>query len=93
MDMVTREAKIGPDGNLHLLTFAESYMERSKGKDLKSLPPQPMCVDVINTETYKLIRSIDIDAGVTSFAVLDKNRMVYIYVDEAAEVVFKCIEY
>jgi hypothetical protein len=93
MDMVTREAKIGPDGNLYLLTFAESYMERSKGKDLTSLPPQPMRMDVIDTETYKLIRSIDIDAGVTSFAVLDKDRMVYIYVDDAAEVVFKCIEY
>jgi len=93
MDMVTREAKIGPDGNLYLLTFAESYMERSRGKDLKSLPPQPMRVDMIDTETYKLLRSIDIDAGVTSFAVLHKNRLVYIYVDEAAEVVFKCIEY
>jgi hypothetical protein len=93
MDMVTREAKIGPDGNLYLLTFAESYMERSKGKDLKSLPPQPMRVDVVDTGTYKLIRSIDIDAGAISFAVLDKNRLVYIYVDDAAEVVFKCIEY
>jgi hypothetical protein len=93
MDMVTREAKIGPDGNLYLLTFAESYMERSKGKDVMSLPPQPMRVDVIDTETYKLVRSIDIDAGTTSFAVLDKNRLVYIYVDDAGEVVFKCIEY
>lgn len=93
MDMVTREAKIGPDGNLYLLTFAESYMRRSKGRDLTSLPPQPMRVDVIDTETYKPVRSIDIDAGATSFAVLDKNRMVYIYVDDAAEVVLKCIEY
>ena len=93
MDMVTREAKIGPDGNLYLLTFSESYMERSKGKDVMSLPPHPMRVDVIDTETYKLIRSIDIDAGATSFAVLDRNRLVFIYVDDAAEVVFKCIEY
>lgn len=93
MDMVTREAKIGPDGNLYLLTFAESYMERSKGKDFKSIPPHPMRVDVIDTETYKMMRSIGIDAGATSFAVLDKNRLVYIYVDDAAEVVFKCIEF
>jgi hypothetical protein len=93
MDMVTREAKIGPDGNLYLLTFAESYMERSKGKNLKELPPLPMRVDVIDTETYKPVRSIDIDAGATSFAVLDKDRLVYIYIDDAAEVILKCVEY
>ena len=93
MDMVTREAKIGLDGNLYLLTFAESYMERSKGKDVMSLPPHPMRVDVIDTGTYKSVRSIDIDAGATSFSVLDKNRLVFIYVDDAGEVVFKCIEY
>ena len=93
MDMVTKEAKIGPDGNLYLLTFVESYMERSKGKDVMSLPPHPMQVDVIHTGTYKSVRSIDIDAGATSFSVLDKNRLVFIYVDDAGEVVFKCIEY
>ncbi len=93
MDMVTREAKIGPDRNLYLLTFAESYMKRSEGKDVRSLPPHPMRVDVIDIENYKLVRSIDIDAGTTSFAVLDKNRLVYIYVDDAGEVVLKCIEY
>jgi len=93
MDMVTKEAKIGPDGNLYLLTFAESYMERSKGKDVMSLPPHPMRVDMIDIETYKSVLSIDIDAGATSFAVMEKNRLVYIYVDEAGEVIFKCIEY
>jgi hypothetical protein len=93
MDMVTREAKIGSDGNLYLLTYTESFMERSKGKDFTSLPPQPMRVDVIDTETYKSIRNIDIDAGATSFAVMNDNRLVYIYVDDAAEVILKCIEY
>jgi hypothetical protein len=93
MDMVTRESKIGPDGNLYLLTFAESYMQRSKGKDVMSLPPQPMRVDVIDTETYKPIQNLEIDAGATSFAVLEKSRLVYIYVDDAGEVVFKCIAY
>jgi len=93
MDMVTREAKIGPDGNLYLLTFAESYMKRSEGKDARSLPPHPMRVDVIDPESYKLVRSIDIDAGTTSFAVPGKNRLVYIYVDDAGEVVLKCVEY
>jgi hypothetical protein len=68
-------------------------MERSKGKDVRSLPPHPMRVDVIDPETYKSVRSIDIDSGATSFAVLEKNRLVYIYVDDAGQVVFKCIEY
>jgi hypothetical protein len=93
MDMVTREAKIGLDGNLYLLTFVESYMERSKGKDAMSLPPPPMRVDVIDTKTYKLVRNIDIDAGATSFAVMDNNRLVYIYIDDAGDVVLKCIDY
>ena len=93
MDMVTKEAKIGPDGNLYLLTFAESFMERSKGKDVRKLPPQPMRVDVIDPENYKLIHSIDIDAGTASFAVMNNNRLAYIYVDDAGEVVLKCVEY
>jgi hypothetical protein len=93
MDMVTKEAKIGPDGNLYLLTFAESHMERAKGKDIRNLPPPPMRVDVIDTKNYESVRSIDIDAGATSFAVMDKNRLVFIYVDDGGEVFFKCIEY
>jgi hypothetical protein len=68
-------------------------MDRSKGKDFTSLPPHPIRMDVIDTKTYKPVRSIDIDAGTTSFAVLDKNRLIYIYVDDVGEVVLKCIGY
>ena len=52
-----------------------------------------MRVDVLDSQSYKLIKSIDIDAGATSFALMEKNRMVFIFVDDAGEVVLKCIEY
>ncbi|MDH5742901.1 MAG: 6-bladed beta-propeller [Candidatus Aminicenantes bacterium] len=93
MDMVTKDAKIGPDGHLYLLTFKESYMKRSKEKDVDSPPPPPMRVDVIDTQTHKLLRSIDIDAGARSFSVLDKNRLVYVYEDNEGELFLKCIQY
>lgn len=93
MDMITQDAEIGPDGNLYLLTFTESFMKRAKKEDLDSLPPIKMRVDVIDTKTYKLIRSIDIDGGARCFGLLDKNRLVYAYEDSEGELFLKCIEY
>ena len=93
MDMITQDAEIGPDGNLYLLTFIESYMRRSKQEDRDSLPPLQMRIDIIDTETYKLIRSFDIDGGARCFGLLDKNRLVYAYEDSEGELVLKCIEF
>jgi DNA-binding beta-propeller fold protein YncE len=93
MDMITHDAEIGPDGSLYLLTFTESYMRRSKQEDRDSLPPLQMRIDVIDTETQKLIRSFDIDGGARCFAVLDKNRLVYAFEDSEGELYLKCIEY
>lgn len=93
MDMITQDAKIGPDGNLYLLTYTESYMKRSKQEDLDNLPPLGRRIDVIDTKTYKLIRSFDIDSGARCFGVLDKNRLVYAYEDSEGELFLKCIEF
>jgi hypothetical protein len=93
MDMITQDAKIGPDGNLYLLTFTESYMKRAKKEDRDSLPPLQMRIDAIDTKTYKLIRSIGIDRGARCFGLLDKNRLVYAYEDSEGELFLKCIEY
>ncbi len=93
MDMITQDAEIGPDGKLYLLTFTESYMKRAKKGDSDSLPPIQMRIDVIDTKTYKLIRSIDIDGGARCFGLLDKNRLVYAYEDNEGELFLKCIEY
>lgn len=92
MDMTTRDAEIGPDGNLYLLMFTESFIERSKKEDFDTLPPIKMRIDVIDTGTYKLIRSIDIDSGARCFGLLDKNRLVYVYEDNTGELFLKCIE-
>ncbi len=93
MDMITQDAKIGPDGNLYLLTFTESYMKRAKKEDRDSLPPLQMRIDVLDTTTHKLIRSIDIDGGARCFGLLDKNRLVYVYENSEGELFLKCIEY
>jgi hypothetical protein len=93
MDMVTQDAEIGPDGNLYLLTFTESYMKRSKQEDRDNLPPLGRRIDVIDAKAYKLIRSFDIDGGARCFGLLDGNRLVYAYEDSEGELFLKCIEY
>jgi len=93
-DFVTQDAKIGPDGNLYLLTFTESYMDRAqkeeKGLDL---PPHPERIDVIDTKTQKVIRHIGIDGDTKAFALMKENHIVYAYVDSKGEVILKCIQY
>lgn len=93
LDMVTKDAKIGPDGNLYLLTYTESLKKQMKRiKSRKDRPPLPMQFDVIDPKAKKLLKNIECDAGAVAFALIDKNRLVYIYEDSEGEVVFKCIE-
>jgi DNA-binding beta-propeller fold protein YncE len=94
-DFITKDARMGPDGNLYLLTFAESTMERQKPREdkEKDLPPVHMRIDVIDTKTHELIRHIEIDGDAKAFSFLNENRMVYVYVDSEGEVIFKCIQY
>ena len=93
MDMITQDAEIGPDGNLYLLTFTESFMKRSKRENRDSLPQLQMRIDVVDTTTYKLIRSFAVDGGVRCFGVLDEKRLVYAYEDSEGELLLECIEY
>lgn len=93
-DFITKDARIGPDGNLYLLTFTESYMDRAKRKDKgMELPPHPLRIDVIDTETHEVMRHIEIDGDTRVFSLLNENRIVYVYVDNEGEVIFKCIQY
>ncbi|UCE40895.1 MAG: 6-bladed beta-propeller [Candidatus Aminicenantes bacterium] len=93
MDMITQDAEIGPDSNLYLLTYTESYMKRSKQEDRDNLPSMGRKIDVINTKTYKVIRSFDVDGGARCFGLLDKNRLVYAYEDSEGELFLKCVEF
>lgn len=93
MDVVTHDAEIGPDGNLYLLTFTESIMKRLEREDSKKLPAVGSKIDIIDTNTHKLIRSFDIDGDTGCFGVLDNNRLVYAYEDSEGELFLKCIEY
>ena len=93
-DFITKGAKIGLDGNLYLLTFTESYMDRAKRKDKgMDLPPHPIRIDVIDTKNHELIRHIECDADTGTFALMDENRIVYAYIDSEGEVILKCIQY
>jgi DNA-binding beta-propeller fold protein YncE len=93
-DFVTQDAKIGPDGSLYLLTFTESYVDRAKRKDKgMDLPPHPERIDVIDTKTHDVIRSIQIDGDTRAFALMNENHLVYVYTDSKGEVILKCIQY
>jgi len=94
-DYITRDARIGPEGNLYLLTFAESTMERQKPRkdEEKGFPPVHMRIDVIDTKTHELLRHIQIDGDTRVFSFLNENQMVYVYIDSEGEVILKCIQY
>ena len=93
-DFITKDAKVGPGGNLYLLTFTESYMDRTKRKSKEmDLPPHPVRIDVIDTKTYEVIRNIECDADTRAFALADESCIVYAYVDSEGEVILKCIQF
>jgi DNA-binding beta-propeller fold protein YncE len=94
-DFITKDARIGQDGNLYLLTFAESSMERQRPRKDKSLslPPIHMRIDVIDTKTHEFIRHIEIDGDTKAFSFIKENQIVYLYIDSEGEVIFKCIQY
>lgn len=94
LDMITQDAKIGPDGNLFLLTNMESTSKRreKEEKDKELLPPA-IRIEVIDLNAHKVIRYIDCDSGARSFAVMENNRLVYLYEDSAGELHLKCVQY
>jgi DNA-binding beta-propeller fold protein YncE len=94
-DFITKDARIGPEGNLYLLTFTESSMDRQRPRKDKGMafPPVHMRIDVIDTKTLELIRHIEIDGDTRAFSLMNKNHIVYVYVDSEGEVIFKCIQY
>ena len=93
-DFVTQDARIGPDGHLYLLTFTESNVDRTEKINLGlDLPPHPMRIEKIDTETHEVIRRIECDGDIRTFALLDENRVVYVYTDRDGEVILKCIQH
>jgi len=91
MDMVTQDAKIGADGQLYLLRFAQSYFQqRKKIENSKDRPPIAKQIDVIDTTSYQLINTLECDPGTRTFTLLGKNRLAYIYEDPEGELFLKC---
>ncbi len=94
VDMVTQDAKIGPDGNLFLLTNMESSAKRQKKREKDTeLPPPAMRIEMIDPDTHKVLRYISCDGGARSFAVMKNDRLVYVYEDSEGELHLKCIQY
>jgi len=91
MDMVTQDAKIGADGQLYLLRFAQSYFQQgNKIENSEDRPPIAKQIDVINTTSYKLIHTLACDPGTRTFTLLGENRLAYIYEDPEGELFLKC---
>jgi hypothetical protein len=91
-DMVSRSARFGNDGLLYILTHMESYDKMRKAlKDPEDPILAPMQVDVLDPKSYKIVRSIDVDAAIRTFALLGEDRLAYIYEDAEGELVFKCV--
>lgn len=94
LDMITQDAEIGPDGNLFLLTNMESTSKRQeKSAEDEDPPPPPMRIEVIDPDTHKVIRNIHCDGGARSFAVINNDRLVYLYEDSEGELHLKCVRY
>jgi len=94
MDMISQDADFGPDGYLFILTYMESLhklMEEVSSPENR--PLHKMRIDIIDPQEQKVIRSLDCDPNVRTFACLEEKRLVYIYEDEAGELILKCIEY
>ena len=94
MDFVTKDAQIGPDGHLYLLTYVQSYHQQTKDiKNQEELPSLAMRLDIIDTTSYKVLSQIECDPGTMVFALMGEDRLVYIYEDNEGELLLKCIKY
>lgn len=94
MDMISQAAQFGADGNLYILTFTESFDKLSKGvTNREDMPSPSMRIDVIDPDTFKPVGAVACRPGVRCFTVLDLQRLVYIFEDEAGEVVMACVRF
>jgi hypothetical protein len=94
LDFVTRDARIGPDGNLYLLTYTESLQKQTeRAEDPEDRTPLGMRFDVIDTKSHKLLRHIECESGASSFDFIGANLLVYCYEDIEGELFLKCIEF
>lgn len=92
LDFVSPAAKFGPDGKLYILTVTEAMAEiRKRNPGLKD--PLPMRFDVIDPESFEVVRTIAGDPGITAFAVMDGGRLVYTYEDAEGELALKCVRF
>ena len=94
MDFISQAAQFGADGCLYILTFAGSIAELLKGVTNRAERPRPpMRIDVIDPDSYKTVRRIDLEPGAGCFTVLDRERLAYIHEDEAGEPVLVGIRF
>lgn len=94
LDMVSKAAQFGPDRNLYILSYKESFHKLIKGiKGPEDLPSPSMQIEVIDPNSHKVAYYIATDPGVQAFALMDKNRLVYIHEDSEGELVLKCIQF
>lgn len=92
LDFVSIAARFGPDGNLYILTATDSLAKQlEKPADLRD--PALRRVDVIDPDSFRVVRTIPCDPGALAFGLLDGERMVYVHEDAEGELVLKCVRY
>lgn len=92
LDIVNAAARFGPDGKLYILTATESLAERlKKTPDLRD--STPLRFDVVDPESYQVVRIIPCDPGVRAFGLMEGGRLVYVYEDAEGELSLKCVQY
>lgn len=93
LDIVSRAAQFGPGRYLYILSYKESFHERMKGiKKREDLLPPPTQIEVIDADSHKVVYYMATDPGVKAFALMDKDRLVYIHEDSDGELILKCIQ-
>ena len=93
IDTVSQASGIGQDGHLYILTTTKSSDKLRKAlKDPEDSVQVPMRLDVLDPDTYKTVKTIDVDSNVRTFCLIGLNRLAYIHEDAEGELVFKCIE-
>jgi hypothetical protein len=94
VDMVSQSAKFGPDGRLYILGYIESLDKILKGaKDMRAAPTPALRFDVIDPDSFKVIRTLACDGSTRAFAVIESGRIICIHEDDAGELVLKNVQY
>jgi len=94
LDYVCKGSHFGPDGKLYILSYTESLDKiMSESKDFRDQPNPALRFDVIDRESYELVRTLACESSTRAFGMLEGGRIIYVHEDDAGELVLKCVQF